>query len=226
MASKRREPPASAPGIDISAVARPGAFFGHITRAVRDTAGRLLRAGLSQDTGNRSLRILDVGCGNGLLYTESGPSRGRRIGVDRDRVLLKEAGVIFADNLVQGVDRVCADAGDLPFAAGSVDTVLFLNTLFNIGDDGTVTRLLLEFARVCRPGGRLLVDIRNGANPALSFRYWLNNRRADFITRGFRLGKMKGLCHSLGCRMIDAHPIGALLPFGRAGYLLEIERLP
>ena len=211
--------------VNTSAVARPLAFLGRITRSVRATATRLLQSQAANAPGDRPTRVLDVGCGNGLFFAETGPIGATRIGSDLDLQLLQEAGRIFQDNRVVGVSMVCANATHLPFATGSIDNILFLNILVNIPDDETVQALLSELARVCRPRGRLFVDIRNRSNFWLRARYRVHNLVADFVTRGYDLRQMTRLMESVGCRIQASHPIGRRFPLGPSAYLLEVERL-
>jgi len=103
--------------------------------------------------------------------------------------------------------------------------VLFLNALINIPDDTTVHRLLAELSRVCKPGGRIFVDIRNGSNPWLRFRYWIHNLVGNFVTRGYVLASTARLLEQVGCRVVDTHPIGVRWLTGPAAFLLEAERL-
>ncbi len=59
-------------------------------------------------------------------------------------------------------------SGDaLPFEDGSFDLVLTVAALHHIAEPGAVRATLAEMARVCRPGGRIVVWDHNPRNP-----YW------------------------------------------------------
>ena len=77
--------------------------------------------------------------------------------------------------------------------------------------------------RVCQPGGRIFVDIRNGANPALRAKYWRHNRRADFTTRGHHLRQIGGVFAAKGFSIVRQHRIGARFPLAALAYLLEVR---
>ncbi len=198
--------------LDTSRVARRGAFLGRITSEVRSRAAALVRA--SQG------RVIDVGCGNALLYAEAGVSvRLLRVGLDGDGDVLKEGREVMADNGISGVRLVRGDAFALPFREGAADVVLLLNTLVNIPSDDLTERLLRGLMAACRPGGRVVFDFRNGANPLLRLRYALHNRREDFTTRTHSLGRLRRFCADNGFEVVRADPVG---PGWMAwGYLVE-----
>ena len=113
-------------------------------------------------------RILDVGCGKGgsLLpaAAATGPD-GRAIGVDivpgmveAARFALKAAGYAHGDAVVM-------DGGALQFSDASFDVVICGNALAFLG----MERALAGFARVLRPGGRLLVSAPTGGGPDWDF---------------------------------------------------------
>ena len=203
--------------LNTSSVARPGAFLGRITSAVRDLAARRL------DAADGGL-ALDVGCGNGLFFASLCDRGKLLVGLDCDLPILREAGRVFADNRVGAVHRVGGDARALPFRDGTFDNIFSLTTLINILEDRAVHLFLGELMRVCRPGGRIFVDIRNAANPYLRVKYWWHNRREDFPVRAYYLRRIAGAFASAGFRVVARHPVGPRLPFGAFAYLLEVRR--
>lgn len=114
-------------------------------------------------------RILDVGCGRGLLLIEA--ARRLRTGLAVGADIWREADqagnrprATRANAAAAGVaDRVCLVTGDarpLPFADGAFDIVLSGLTLHNIGRRQERAQALAELVRVLRPGGYLgLFDI-------------------------------------------------------------------
>lgn len=202
--------------IDTSAVQRPGAFFGHITQTVRDLAASCF-------VSSPQSRTLDVGCGNGLFFASLPPARGLRVGFDLDLQLLREARQIFSDNRTQSVSLVRGDITSLPFSDGAFDNIFFLNTLINISASAMVRFLVGELMRICRPGGRIFIDIRNAGNPLLRLRYWRNNRREDFVTRAYHLRHLSGLFAAKNFRITRKMPIGPRFPLFTLGYVLEVR---
>lgn len=119
-------------------------------------------------------RVLDVGCGRGLLMI--GAARrlphGSAIGIDlwsAHDLSANSAAAALANARAEGVeDRVqvhTADMRELPFADASFDAVVSSLAIHNVsGADGR-RQALAEIARVLKPGGRLAIqDIgRTGA---------------------------------------------------------------
>lgn len=88
-------------------------------------------------------RILDVGCGPGLLPALFREAGCRVCGVELDRGLLRTP-------LAPGL--ACADGYRLPFATETFDLLAASNTLFLLADPAGALR---EWARALRPGGAL-----------------------------------------------------------------------
>ena len=197
---------------------RPGAFLGQISTNVRAIAADICRNSGGQ-------RVLDVGCGNGLLFAEAGNVGCAFFGVDTDAQLLNEGRRILKDNDVGPATFTLGDGGNLPFLDNAFDKGLLLNTLINIPTDTIVAQIAAELVRITAPGGKVVVDIRNNANIILRLRYALHNRTADFTTRGYRLNHIRGLFEALRCEIRTTHSIGPWLPFGASGIVVEAQKL-
>lgn len=98
-------------------------------------------------------RVLDVGCGNGLLLQHLASRFDERVGVD---FALSEHALSLR---AEGIEMICADvAQGLPFDAGQFDAVASLDVLEHVFDPLTFLR---ELRRVLRPGGRLVITTPN-----------------------------------------------------------------
>jgi len=102
-------------------------------------------------------RILDVGCGTGLLATRAGRTipGARVVGCDFSRGMLRRAAArrdATATAFVQG------DALRLPFAAKAFDAVVSTEAFHWFPNQRAA---IAEFFRVLAPGGRLLVGLVN-----------------------------------------------------------------
>jgi demethylmenaquinone methyltransferase/2-methoxy-6-polyprenyl-1,4-benzoquinol methylase len=128
------------------------AFYDRINRVIGFGLGEryrgqvLARAGLTP-----GMTVLDVGCGTGVLGEHArrlvGPS-GRVLGLDPSR------GMLAIARGKRALESVQARAEHLPLADGSVD---FLVMGYALRQLPRLDPVFAEFARVLRPGGRLLM---------------------------------------------------------------------
>jgi demethylmenaquinone methyltransferase / 2-methoxy-6-polyprenyl-1,4-benzoquinol methylase len=90
--------------------------------------------------------VLDVACGTGDFCREVERRGGRAVGIDMSFGMLAEARTTAP--LIQG------DALQMPFRAGLFDAITCGFALRNVAD---IKELLVEFARVLKPGGRIAI---------------------------------------------------------------------
>ena len=101
-------------------------------------------------------RVLEVGCGSGVVVRDLATMVGRRgevVGVDRSRTVLTAARRLCRP--APGRGRITLRLGDgarLPFAAGRFDTTLAITVILHVARPVTVVH---EMARVTRAGGRV-----------------------------------------------------------------------
>jgi 2-polyprenyl-3-methyl-5-hydroxy-6-metoxy-1,4-benzoquinol methylase len=92
------------------------------------------------------LRILDVGCGHGMM-TRPWVGRNQVVGVDFSEALLHKAEM-------NGLEVYRADALSLPFAQDLFDCVVCINLLQIVSDPRA---LVTSLVRVTKPGGSIIV---------------------------------------------------------------------
>ncbi|WP_287958630.1 class I SAM-dependent methyltransferase [Filomicrobium sp.] len=99
------------------------------------------------------LRVLDVGCGDGVFAIELAKRGGIVTGLDPDPTMLQAA---EARALKEGITLTLeqGEAGALPFPDAAFDRVVAVTVLCFIPD---AEQSIAEMARVLRPGGRLIV---------------------------------------------------------------------
>lgn len=101
-------------------------------------------------------RVVDVGCGTGIV-TGRLRAPGRRVfGADRSTGMLRLASARLPGAVVR------SDAAALPLADASVDAVTML-WLLHLLDADTVGRVLAEAVRVLRPGGCVVTTVDKDA---------------------------------------------------------------
>lgn len=110
-------------------------------------------------------RVLDVGCGTGIVarLADASAGPGRVVGVDISPDMLAVAQASSGDLPVEWKE---ADAHDLPFPDASFDVVLSQQVVQFLPDR---QRALTEMRRVLRPGGRALVSAWSSIQQAPGF---------------------------------------------------------
>jgi len=139
-----------------------------------DRARPLLRAGLDRLAVGAAERVVDLGCGTGVLLgclIDHLDPAGRIEAVDLAPRMIAEARRKYPDPRVR---FHVADAASLPFDDASVDRVICFSAWPHFPDPDAVVR---QAARVLVPGGRLHVwhidsrqtinDIHKNAGPAV-----------------------------------------------------------
>jgi len=125
------------------------------------TGQRYRREALTRASVRSGMRVLDVGCGTGLLTAQAaaitGP-RGRVVAIDPSAGMLNQALALGAPQAVRGV----GDA--LPFHDAAFEVVSMGYALRHVAD---LERAFREFRRVLKPGGvALLLEITPPASHA------------------------------------------------------------
>lgn len=140
--------------------------FGHSIRTPGERAAwdRILDLALPRPAATAAL---DIGCGTGFLAFELA-ARGHRVtGIDFAPAMIAEAlGKATARGVAIGLAQ--ADAEQLPFGSGRFDVAISRHLLWTLPHPEAA---IDEWARVLRPGGRLIVvdgQFDAGASPRSS----------------------------------------------------------
>jgi SAM-dependent methyltransferase len=107
-------------------------------------------------------RLLDVGCGTGVLADRLAARGYEATGIDPSQGMLD---IMAAEH--PEVDAVRGSGEELPFSDSSFDVVLTVAALHHIATPVAIRATLGEMVRVTRPGGRIVVWDHNPRNP-----YW------------------------------------------------------
>jgi ubiquinone/menaquinone biosynthesis C-methylase UbiE len=99
----------------------------------------------------RGQRVLEVGCGTGLILSRIARCAAHATGLDVSPGMLRTA-------RERGLRVVLGSATRLPFADQSFDLVCSFKVLAHVPD---VDLALREIARVTRPGGRMILEFYN-----------------------------------------------------------------
>lgn len=132
---------------------RPATLFEHHMCLRRDYAADYIRRHFETGTS-----LLDLGCGAGVLSEKLLESGYRVTAADASPDMLE----LCRQRLRRFPESMCrhrmASCLDLPFADGEFDLVVCLG-MFGYFDE--VTQALAEIRRVLRPGGTLILSVRN-----------------------------------------------------------------
>ncbi len=143
----------------------------------------------------RDLRILDIGFGTGAMLTFL--SRyGDVVGMD-----LSQEAIRFARTRCDRPMMVGNVLG-VPLRSGSVDLVTAFDIIEHVDDDDDALR---ELARVCRPGGHVLLTV-----PAFQF-LWGNQDVISHHRRRYTLGRLRAQVEAAGFRIATLSYFNAVL---------------
>jgi 2-polyprenyl-3-methyl-5-hydroxy-6-metoxy-1,4-benzoquinol methylase len=163
----------------------------------------------------RSARVLEVGCGDGVLLeavTRSPQGAPQCIaGVDLSFSRLERARVRVSGAFA------CASADALPIRSGSFDRVICAEVLEHLIDPGAA---LAELARVLAPSGRLLISV-----PVVGWSRWIEARlmgRVRFLDEEEHLREYAARplerCDTLDALRGDLERLGLRVLFERGVY--------
>jgi ubiquinone/menaquinone biosynthesis C-methylase UbiE len=159
--------------------------------------------------------LLEIGCGEGLFLAQAKEAKpGLELwGIDNNSVRIKEAGVRLKG---KDVRLAVVEAAKISFPDGYFDAVVCINVFFNLPSKEAVRDTLMQMKRVCKAGGKLIFDFRNGANFLLRLKYKLaplyDRTIRNLPLKTYYPGEIRALMDECGLRIVKESCIGA---FGR-----------
>jgi SAM-dependent methyltransferase len=157
---------------------RPSSLFEHTMSQRRDYATRFILEHF-----DRNVRILDLGCGAGVL-SEQLLAHGYQVTcADASQDMLDLASQRLQRYPSAKYRLVHADIMNLPFESGEFDVVVCLGVF---GYFDAVNRALSEVRRVLEPGGTFFMSVRNRYNLQLTDLGLLPTRAARLLAERVR----------------------------------------
>ena len=137
--------------LNVAQFTRMAAPFAEAPIHSEATSLRLLTAAVAAGPADR---VLDVCCGTGIVACELAATAGHVTGVDLTPAMLDHARLLQKRRGVANVAWTTGEASALPFPDGTFDAAVSRYAFHHLTHPPTV---LAEMARVCRPGGRVVV---------------------------------------------------------------------
>jgi ubiquinone/menaquinone biosynthesis C-methylase UbiE len=147
--------------------------------------------------------VLDVACGGGIVVCAFAPHVRRATGIDVTPAMLDRAHHLAAEKKLTNVAWRQGDGNSLPFADASFTIVV---TRFSVHHFPDPVAVLCEMARVCSPGGRIVVvDMYASENPAKAAEFnRLERLRDPSHMRSLSLSELRALFREAGLPDPDA----------------------
>jgi ubiquinone/menaquinone biosynthesis C-methylase UbiE len=155
--------------------------------------------------------LLDIGCGDGLLYENLMAKQDGRmcIGVDTESKMLEIAKNSFEKKKQDRFSFLKAGAQHLPFLDKTIDVAICINTFYNFHAKSDVVDALEEMERVCKQDGVIIFDIRNRINPFVFLRFkfvWIYDTHVTL--NAYSLKELTTALTSRGLVIKEKIPIG------------------
>lgn len=168
-------------------------------------------------------RVLEIGCGTGLLTEALAARRVSLVAIDVSTDLLARARVRTARNA--NVALSVQDACSAAIQDGVFDAVVGISVLHHLD----LRAALAEFRRVLRPGGRLLFSEPNMANPIILAQKnvpWLKRLAGDSPDEtAFFRGPLSRALREAGFEPLRVEPFDFLHPSTPPHAAAFVERL-
>ena len=141
--------------------------------------------------------VLDVACGGGIVVCAFAPHVRQATGIDMTPAMLDRARALAAEKAVANVAWREADVTSLPWPDGAFTIVV---TRFAVHHFPDPDKVLAEMARVCAPGGRVVVvDTCASAEPEKAALFnRLEKLRDPSHVRALPLAELRGLLRRAG----------------------------
>jgi|GEM_PF-1049252 len=107
--------------------------------------------------------VLDAGCGSGRNISILSPLVKEVVAVDYSEQMIQRAQERVSAEHLPNVRLATADVTQLQYPSGSFDKVVCASVLQYL-DRKNCAQALGEMVRVCKPGGRLVLHIKNGCS--------------------------------------------------------------
>ena len=177
----------------------------------------------------RKGELLEMGCGEGLFLERIAKLAPQLdiLGIDSSNEILNKARRRIEGANLSNVKVRLGEAQNLPLDNDSFDTVVCLNMLYNLPSKEEVLETIKEMARVCKPEGRIIFDIRNKLNPETFLRFKLvkyYDPQCPWPLKAYRVKEISDALKKIGLEVTRKAPIGFPLSFIAPVVLIEARK--
>jgi len=159
----------------------------------------------------RGGRVLEAGCGTGLILKEIRPAAESAVGLDLSAAMLSSA-------RGRGLPVVQASVTHIPFPSNHFDLALCFKVLAHVE---AIAEAMAELGRVVRPGGHVIAEFYNPWSLRYLIKRW---KRPSAISRGTtdaavytrydQLASIRGYLPP-GLEIVDVRGLRVLTPFAQ-----------
>lgn len=146
-------------------------------------------------------RVLEVCCGTGIVACALAPAAKHVTGIDLTPAMIEQARKLQERNELKNVSWQVGDVAALPFADNTFSVVVCRYAFHHLLEPANVLR---EMARVCKPGGRLVVvDVFSSSAEQGAAYDRVEKLRDPSHVRALRLDELKAMFAAAGVSVIS-----------------------
>lgn len=172
---------------------------------VSSTLAARLKLELARKQIAPQMRVLDVGCANGLFMLPLAKDCASITGIDINDKMLDLARAKLGELRLSNAQVLRQSAMELEFPDSSFDTAYCYSLLPLVPDPKRVIR---EISRVLRPGGIGLLDVPGRYNLSRIFFTWVYRRQGHPGIKSFTRKDILATLAECGLEVLECHALG------------------
>lgn len=171
---------------------------------------------------NKNGRLLDIGCGEGLLLKRIPEYYNKKLyGLDPWELVIRKAKERVSASFFIG------NGDKLPFRDEAFDEITILNLFYNLPHINNMGLILKEALRVCKKDGKVIFDYRNKRNPFIWFGYRtikIHDPNIKIPVNSYTRQEVKMLLQNVVVGRVNYYPIPSWWRVNPPVYLIEVYK--